>query len=230
MTLFRIVSPRSTIVFLLALSAAQAPAAVLVNSVTGSLLGNQTLPQFNPALGTLTGTTFQVTSSASGQTDITGVLIPASPGVPPFLPPTPAGCVVGGSIVTYTITGYLNNLNHSSQDILFATGTPPTCTVSGAFSETVNKGPTAALGALANYIGLGNMLFNFAIANNNTATWTGTLEVAYTYTPAISGDTVPEPSTWLLGASSLVALAWRRRSTKSSFQQAAATGPSTGAA
>ena len=42
------------------LAPAVAPAAVIVQSVTGNLLGAQSLLQFNPSLGTLTGVTFQL--------------------------------------------------------------------------------------------------------------------------------------------------------------------------
>ena len=174
------------------------------SGVSGNLIGADTLPQFNPNLGTLTGATFQLTSVVTGNVVMTGTL---SNGV----------CSSStGFTVVVAVSGTNGDLNNTvNTNFIGTTGSPgsqPPCTTTSPFSLTMNSGPSAAQQALSSYIGAGTLNYTFSVSNLSNALWSGTESVTYNFNAA-----TPEPSTAVLGLSGLLGLfALRRRYASSS--------------
>ena len=167
----------------------------------GNLLGTQTLPQFNSALGTLTGVTFQLLSNVTGPITMVGTLTETVNGVTCTTPP--------GATTNVSVAGFNGNLNNSINVNFPGIVVSPAnnCIGSSPYTQAVNMGPSGAQPPLNGYIGAGTMPFSFTSTGITNPVWTGTLSVTYDFVSAN-----PEPSTSVLMFSGIVAIvAFRRR-------------------
>ena len=184
---------------LLPLTAGLCHAASISYTNSGILLGQQTLPQFNSSLGTLTSATFLLFSTAGGSVTMQGT---QGDGV----------CnASSGASVTVAIAGGTGDLSNSLNiPIAGIVGNPPGCTASFAFVQPMNAGPTPGVGPLNGYVGTGTLPFVFTTSPNlNNAVWNGSLTVTYNYNPLNSPT--PEPSSALLLFSGMMGLVLARR-------------------
>ena len=179
--------------------------------------------QFNPALGTLTGVSldllnsvFSLTSTINYSGGASGDFVYAS-----YLAQFANLVTSGGTILANTVGEFLNSCSvpisggtgcSATQGPFTATGatggpvslTPladydsgPAPTFSPSFPNLAIEGPMVVLG-------------NGTVSLSNDVTWSGTWELTYTYTPAVTSD-VPEASTWTMMLTGFAGLAFARR-------------------
>ena len=174
--------------------------------IGGNLLGTQTLPKFDSALGTLTGVTFQLTSLITGTITMQGTLIETQSGLACSTP--------NGVSTTVGVSGVNSNLN-TSININFPgiVVTPANnCLGTSPYSQAVNMGPVAGQGQITAYSGAGTLPFTFTSVGITNPNWVGTLTVQYSFDAA-----TPEPSSAVLlfgGILGIAALRRRRASVK----------------
>lgn len=221
---------------LLAFTAAAGLADTISFNVTSNLLGTQNLQQFDPINGTLTGVVLTLTSTLSGTVNGGGMMTPPTPGplvpgpqtctsVPqPIGPPmqfcTPGPLVPGPLLPGSCIPGPSATVNVSGggSGVTLVQALVPIAGSGGcdpvSFSLTENSSPLA--GPLIDYVGTGTLPFTFSatsVSLQGAPTWTGTLQVDYTYTALVAPPAeAPEPSTAFLAATALATLsAFKRR-------------------
>jgi len=186
------------------------------------------LDLFDAGLGTLTGVDVELTSGFTGEIDVSGTADFPGPfgalatGDASFelsFDVVAGGFSVGTGILTSSCGGDFDGFDPftgicsstdpygGTFDRMAAIGAPDIGAFvgSGTFGMSLLLGPVGV--DVLDPIGNFNLLFGDPVAGID-ASWTGTVSVTYTFTPAM---TVPEPGTSLLFGAGVIALGASRR-------------------